>query len=111
MTGSGRTPKGIVGTSPQRKEISFKKDSSHNPELVDTPIDPNKEGVLTMTEYEQRLREIRGRARRCEYLRHCCIAMLDCGNTEQAEAYSVRLNLHKQKLLSDLDSLPYLAGK
>jgi len=64
-----------------------------------------------MTEYEKRLREIRNRASRCEYLHHRCIALLSCGNPEQAEAYAQRLNLHKQRLLSDLDSLPDLAGK
>jgi hypothetical protein len=52
--------------------------------------------------------ELQKRVRRCEYLRLRLNTMVRCGNREQAEAYTRRINQHKPRLLSALEEVAAL---
>jgi len=51
------------------------------------------------------------RVKRCHYLRDRATAMMRCGNPEQAEAYAVRIELHKRKLIDTLEEIERLEAE
>lgn len=52
--------------------------------------------------------DLKKRVARCEYLKDRLNAMVVCRNREQAEAYTLRINQHKPKLLDTLEEIEVL---
>jgi len=56
-------------------------------------------------ELNQKNVDLQKRLKRCEYLRVRLNAMVRCGNREQAEAYTWRINQHKPRLIDTLEEI------
>ena len=71
----------------------------------------HEEYVKTVQKLNELNMRLKSRVKRCNYLKERFDANKKVRNYEQAEAYAIRINLHKPKLLADLEMIEELEDK